>query len=169
MAATSYGYAMITYTGQNLGAGKLRRIRSGMRAALGVSLLTSLVIAAVMLVFGKWIVGCFISGTPQEIAAATQIGYGYLVVMSVCLPILYVLHVLRSCVQGAGNTVLPMVSGIAEFVMRTGAALLLPMVMGETGIYYAEVLAWLGATLILIPSYFLVMGKHQRESRESEN
>lgn len=169
MAATSYGYAMITYTGQNLGAGKLRRIRSGMRAALGVSLVTSLVIAAVMLAFGKWIVGCFISGTPQEIAAATQVGYGYLVVMSVCLPVLYVLHVLRSCVQGAGNTVLPMVSGIAEFVMRTGAALLLPAVMGETGIYYAEVLAWLGAALILIPSYFLVMRKHQRESREHGN
>ena len=160
MAALSYGYAMITYTGQNLGAGKLRRIRSGVRAAMVVSLLTSVVIAALMLIFGKWIVGCFISGTPQEIAEATQVGYGYLTVMSLCLPILYVLHVLRSCVQGAGNTVLPMVSGIAEFVMRTGAALLLPIVMGQTGIYYAEVLAWLGATLILIPSYFLVMKKH---------
>jgi len=129
-----------------------------------VSLLTSVVIAALMLIFGKWIVGCFISGTPQEIAEATQVGYGYLTVMSLCLPVLYVLHVLRSCVQGAGNTVLPMVSGVAEFVMRTGAALLLPIVMGQTGIYYAEVLAWLGATLILIPSYFLVMKKHGEKS-----
>ena len=166
MAALSYGYAMITYTGQNLGAGKIKRIRSGMRTGLGVSLVTSVVIAALRLSFGEWIVGCFISGTPQEIAEATQVGYGYLTVMSLCLPILYVLHVFRSCVQGAGNTVLPMVSGIAEFVMRTGAALLLPMVMGQTGIYYAEVLAWLGATLILIPSYFFVMKKHRRLSGE---
>ena len=79
--------------------------------------------------------------------------------MSVCLPILYVLHVVRSCIQGLGNTVLPMVSGFAEFFMRTGAALLLPLAIGESGIFYAEILAWLGADLILVPSYFLVMHK----------
>lgn len=76
--------------------------------------------------------------------------------MSVCLPVLYVLHVTRSCVQGMGNTMLPMLSGVSEFVMRTGTALLLPAVMGQAGIFYAEVLAWLGADLILVPSYFVV-------------
>ena len=92
--------------------------------------------------------------------------FTYLSIMSICLPVLYILHVTRSAVQGMGNTVLPMVSGIAEFVMRTGAALLLPMVMGQTGIYYAEVLAWLGATLILIPSYFFVLKQHRKNSPE---
>ena len=79
--------------------------------------------------------------------------------MSICLPILYILHVTRSAVQGMGNTVLPMVSGIAEFVMRTGGVLLLPALMGENGIFVAEVLAWFGADLILVPSYFLTF-KH---------
>ena len=37
-----------------------------------------------------------------------------------------------------GNTLLPMASGIAEFVMRTAIALLLPLVIQETGIYIAE-------------------------------
>ncbi len=46
-----------------------------------------------------------------------------------------------------------------EFVMRTGTALLLPAVMGQAGIFYAEVLAWLGADLILVPSYFVVSRK----------
>ena len=58
------------------------------------------------------------------------------------------------------NTVLPMVSGIAEFVMRTGGVLLLPALMGENGIFLAEVLAWFGADLILIPSYFITLRKH---------
>ena len=163
MAATSYGYAMITYAGQNLGAGNVPRIRSGLRAAMAVAMVTSGMIAGVMICFGKGIVGAFISGTPQEVAEATQIAYRYLVIMSVGLPILYVLHVSRSCVQGMGNTVLPMISGIAEFVMRTGAALLLPLVMGQTGIFYAEVLAWLGADLILVPSYFKVAKKCEEE------
>jgi Na+-driven multidrug efflux pump len=79
--------------------------------------------------------------------------------MSICLPILYILHVTRSAVQGMGNTVLPMVSGVAEFVMRTGGVLLLPMILSQDGIFIAEVLAWLGADLILIPSYFITMKK----------
>lgn len=33
VAATSYGYAMVTYVGQNLGAGKIDRIRKGVRGA----------------------------------------------------------------------------------------------------------------------------------------
>ena len=155
IAATSYGYAMIPYVGQNLGARKIERIRAGQRAAIGLAMATSCVIAAVMIGFGRWIVGCFISGTPQEVEAATQVAYRYLVTMSGCLPVLYVLHVTRSCVQGMGNTVLPMLS-VSEFVMRTGAALLLPMAMGQAGIFYAEVLAWAGADLILVPSYFVV-------------
>ena len=157
IAATSYGYAMITYVGQNLGAGKIDRIRAGMKWATTVALATSALIAAVMLVFGQHIVGAFISGTPEEVTAATQVGFTYLSIKSICLPILYILHVSRSAVQGMGNTVLPMVSGIAEFIMRTGGVLLLPALIGENGIFIAEVSAWLGADLILVPSYFIMI------------
>lgn len=159
VAATSYGYSMVTYTGQNLGAGRMERIRKGMRAAVLISLATSAVIAAVMLLGGRAILGCFISGTPKEVEQTLHIAYYYLAIMSVCLPILYILHVTRSAIQGMGNTVLPMVSGIAEFIMRAATAVLLPMVVGETGIFYAEIMAWAGADLILVCSYFIVMKK----------
>ena len=157
IAATSYGYAMITYVGQNLGAARIERIKTGMGWAIAVALATSALIAAVMLGFGQYIIGAFISGTPEEAAAATKVGVTYLSVMSICLPILYILHVTRSAVQGMGNTVLPMVTGIAEFIMRTGGVLILPALMGENGIFIAEVLAWLGADLILVPSYFVMV------------
>ena len=82
-----------------------------------------------------------------------QVAYFYLAVMSICLPILYLLHVTRSAIQGMGNTVLPMVSGIAEFLMRALTAVLLPLAVGETGIFFAEVMAWAGADIILVISY----------------
>lgn len=167
IAATSYGYAMITYVGQNLGAGKSRRIRQGTRSALVIAIATSLVIAAVMLLFGKVILSWFISGTPEETVQTMQIAYFYLAVMSACLPILYLLHVIRSCIQGLGNTLLPMVSGIAEFIMRTGTALLLPLAMGETGIFYAEPAAWLGADVILVVSWLVVSRKLPKELSEN--
>lgn len=159
VAATSYGYAMITYVGQNLGAGKIDRIRKGMRAAMLIAVVTSVVIAACMLLFGHQILGCFISGSEQEVKQTMDIAYYYLAVMSIFLPILYVLHVIRSALQGMGDTVLPMVSGVAEFVMRTGAAVLLPLMLGETGIFYAEILAWAGADVILVTSYFIRIKK----------
>ena len=74
IAATSYGYAMITYVGQNLGAGNHRRIRTGICVASVVALITSAVIAAVMLVFGRTIIASFLSGTPEEVSQALEVG-----------------------------------------------------------------------------------------------
>ena len=159
VAATSYGYAMVTYVGQNLGAKKIDRISKGMRSALIVAMVTSAVIAAAMLLFGKAILGCFISGAPEDVTATLEIAYHYLAIMSVFLPILYVLHVTRSALQGMGDTILPMASGIAEFIMRTGSAILLPLLLGEEGIFYAEILAWAGADVILVTSYYFRMKK----------
>ena len=58
-----------------------------------------------------------------------------------------------------GNTFWPMVSGIGELIMRTGAALLLPSMIGGTGVFLAEVLAWAGADVVLILSYLYLMNK----------
>jgi Na+-driven multidrug efflux pump len=162
IAATSFGYAMVTYAGQNLGAGNIGRIRSGMRVGILLSLLTSAVIAAVMIAFGKNILLLFISGNPDEVTATLDVAYYYLVLVSAFLPVLYVLHVTRSVIQGMGNTFLPMISGIAEFVMRVGTVWILPAVIGFVGAFYAEVFAWVGADLILIPSYFIVIKKWER-------
>jgi len=154
IAATSYGYAMITYVGQNLGAGKYKRIREGMRSAIIIAVITSAIIGVIMLVFGKIILGAFISGTPQEVAQTLEVAYLYLAIMSIFLPILYILHVTRAVLQGMGNTFLPMMSGVAEFVMRTAVALYLPLAVGEIGIFFAEIAAWVGADIILVVSYF---------------
>ena len=163
IAATSYGYAMITYVGQNLGAKQYQRIRQGVRSALVIALGTSVVIAAAMLLLGRVILSGFISGTPQEVAQTMDIAYFYLAVMSVSLPVLYVLHVMRSAIQGMGNTALPMLSGMVEFIMRTATALCLPLAAGEIGIFFTEPAAWLGADVVLVISYILVSRKILRE------
>ena len=167
MAAVSFGYAMITYVGQNLGARKPERIRQGVKTASILSVAVSALICALMLMLGKPILSGFISGTPEVAAQAMDVAFEYLTVMSLCLPVLYILHVVRSAIQGLGNTVIPMVSGVAEFVMRTGGVLVLSAVVGHSGVFYAEVSAWLGADLILVPGYFLLMrrifyGHHDR-------
>lgn len=168
MAAISYGYAMITYVGQNLGAGKYMRIKKGVHTGVLAGIVTSLIISAVMLIFGRTIVGAFITGTPNEIAQTCEIAFRYLAIMSIFLSTLYLLHVYRSALQGMGNTVMPMVSGIAEFVMRVGAAITLPALIGGDGIFIAEVLAWTGADVILITSYYIILKKILRKENTTD-
>ena len=152
IAATSYGFATVTYTGQNFGAKRMDRIREGLKSGLILAIATAAVLGGLLLLFGKPLLRLFISGTPQEITQTLQIAYHYLSIMSICLPILYILYVVRSTLQGLGDTVSPLLSGVAEFLMRTGCVLILPIFLGSEGIFYAEVLAWTGADLVLIPS-----------------
>lgn len=155
IAATSYGYAVTSYVGQNLGAGHTKRIRRGMRSAVLIALATSIVIAAAMLLFGKLILSLFISGTPEEIEASMAIAYHYLAIMSITLPILYMLHIYRSALMGLGDTVIPMLSGFIEMAVRMGIAMLLPLLIGQEGIFYAETGAWTGAAALLIAGYYV--------------
>lgn len=152
-AATSYGYSMSTYAGQNLGAGNIKRIRKGVRSAMLIALATSFTISFIMLLLGRYILTWFLSGDPAQIEAALEIAYHYLAIMSLFLSTLYLLYIIRSTLQGTGDTFMPFVSGIAEFVMRVGAALILPRFLGQDGIFYAEILAWIGADVILLGAY----------------
>ncbi|MBP3342442.1 MAG: MATE family efflux transporter [Peptococcaceae bacterium] len=161
-AAISYGYAVTTYVGQNLGAGKYNRIKKGVHQGAWMAILTSAVISVVMILFGEKILLLFISGTAEEVQLVLEIAYRYLVVMSCMLWVLYLLYVYRSALQGLGNTVIPMASGIIEFFMRIGAALLLPMLIGSDGIFYAEVSAWFGAAALLMISYYIYIRKYRK-------
>ena len=166
IAATSYGYAIVTYTSQNMGAGRLDRVKDGTKAASWLSLLTSLVIAVVMLAGGKLMLRGFISGTPEEISGAMYYAYRYLALMSFNLPILYILYVFRSATQGMGDTVKPMLSGVAEFFMRLAGVMLLPAILGCEGTFFAEIAAWYGADMVLIPSYFITYHKIKKSMQK---
>ena len=161
IAATSFGFAVVTYVGQNLGAGRIDRIRLGQRAAYLLAIGTSLVITAAMLLCGRFILGSFISGTPEEFESALDVAYRYLKVMSLALPLLYILYVVRSSLQGLGNASYPFISGVAELIVRVAVALILPGILGREGIFFAEVLAWLGADLVLLAGWFVTIRKHK--------
>ena len=53
MAAISYGYAVVSYVGQNLGAGEITRIKKGVHASSFLAFLTSAFISIVMFLFGR--------------------------------------------------------------------------------------------------------------------
>lgn len=167
MAAISYGYAIVTYVGQNLGAKQFDRIKSGVRVSLLISLATSIVISVAMFLFGKPILSLFLSGEQHQIEAVLEIAFHYLSIMAAMLWVLYFLYVYRSALQGLGDTLLPMLSGFAEFLMRIGAALILPIFIGQNGIFFAEIAAWSGAALLLCISYYIRIRATEKKLNEN--
>ena len=161
MAAVSYGYAITTYVGQNLGAKKYQRIRKGVRSGTYMAVLTSAFISGMMVLFGRNVLSLFVSGEPDQTRQVLDIAYKYLFIMAVFLWVLYLLYVYRSAIQGLGNTLIPLASGIAEFIMRVSVALLLPKLIGEDGIYYAEICAWSSAAVLLFVSYMIIIRKYK--------
>lgn len=163
IAAVSYGYAVTTYAGQNYGAALWERIRKGMRWAVVISLATSALIAVIMIVFGRGIAMLFISSEIPELeVAAGNTAYQYLCVMSMALPVLYLLHAYRSALQGIGNTRIPLLSGVVEFVIRVGGSVLVGMFGWQSGVFFTEVGAWLGAAVLLGAAYYYLAARLER-------
>ena len=153
-AAISYGYAISTFVAQNKGAGNNKRIKLGMGKGIAMAFATSVLISALMFLWGKDILSLFISAEEVQAEQVLQIAHHYLMIMSTFLIILYALHTYRSALQGMGDTVIPMVSGMVEFIMRVSAAIFLPRLIGQEGIFYAEILAWSGACVLLVTVYY---------------
>lgn len=156
IAAISYGYAVTTYVGQNYGAQDLKRIKHGMRTAVFLAIGTSIAVGAIMIAFGRPITLLFMSAeSPDLVAAAGNTAYLYLVVMSVSLPILYLLYVYQSALQGMGNAIIPLISGIIELFIRVSLAIAVGISGFQNGIFGAEVAAWYGSGIFLMITYYI--------------
>ena len=156
-AAISFGYSITTYCGQNLGAKRFDRIKSGMRTAAFIGFCISLTITGLIFLFGRDALKLFIEASADPEVTTVAVRYLYTMASTLCM--LYFLYVYRSALQGMGDTVMPMVSGLAEGVMRVSAAWILPLIIGPSGIYYAESSAWTGAAVLLVASYFFRIHK----------
>ena len=153
LCGTAIGAGVGTFAGQNLGAGKLERVREGLRKSAVITVCVSLCITLCMFLFGRQLLALFVDDDPQIVDQVLTYGHLLLLVLSSALWGLYLLFVHRSTLQGLGDTFIPMLSGVVELVMRITCALLLPRLIGEWGVYFAEIAAWLGAAALLIWGY----------------
>lgn len=148
-AATSYGHGILTYTAQNHGAGGNQRVREGLKSALAIGIMTALVMSGIMVFAGRSVLGVFIKETETGIEEMMRVGYQYLGVLAAGFPLLYCLYVVRACIQGMGDSVIPMLSSFMQVFMRVMCALFLTRLIGYAGVFWGEVLAWTWADLFL--------------------
>lgn len=152
LAAMAYGYALITYISQNFGAHKPDRIRSGLKSSAIIALITSAFVSLLIVGFGRSIAASFLTGDPKTVEEAANLTVQLLRVLAFTLPLLYLLHVMRSALQGLGNTMMPMVSGLAEIAGRLVLAVWGIRMLGWNAIVLTEPVAWIASDLVLVLS-----------------
>ena len=148
------GLTLLTYVGQNLGAGRYDRIKQGVKRGLVLSILVNIPMTTLM-IFAPKLLASIVLSEPDTISLTLQ----YFPIAGICMYFLGWLFVFRSSCQGMGQTVVPMFSGILEVIMRVGLVVLCGFLPGFYRIVTAEVAAWIAAWLMLMFTYFYLIKK----------
>lgn len=156
----SLGTTMATYGGQNLGAGKIDRIRQGIKSAGIIGVAYSLIALAVAFFVRVPLINLFLDEpNPDLISMAAM----HVVITIGAFSLLVFVDILRFLIQGVGFSFLAIFAGVFEMVARTIAAIFIVPKLGFLGACLASPLAWLLADLFLFPAYFYVVKKLERQ------
>ena len=165
------GTTMATYGGQNYGAGKLDRLRPGVRSALAIAALYSAVSFALLFFLGDRMSLMFMDSAttpPQLYAEVARLARQFLICNSAGYVFLAFVNILRFMIQGLGFTQQAIFAGIAEMIARCVIAFILVDRLAYNAICLSNPVAWLAADLFLIPAYFHDLKKLRRESTSLE-
>ncbi len=117
LPAFSFGQAMTTFAGQNIGAGRMDRVEKGAKQGTLVAMGISAVLAVLIVLFGRYIMGIFTSTTEL-----INLSYNMMSILIIGYIVMEVTQCLSGIMRGAGDTMTPM-----WISMVTSIALRIPM------------------------------------------
>lgn len=150
--------AISSYAAQNYGAGRIDRIREGVRASLIQLETLNLIMCIGIILLRHPIVDMFMSNATVEIYYYSDL---YLTIVAPCYFVLGLLAVYRTTIQSMQNGRAPFEACMIELVMRIAATIGLSGVLGYISLCIASPLAWFGATTLLIPVYYKMVRRYQ--------
>ena len=157
----SFGQAMGTYAGQNVGAGRLDRLKPGTRQGTAMTVLTALVLVPVIIWFGPALMDLFAPGNTELINLAMGMMYILLAVGYIAVG---VTQSLQGVIRGAGDTTspmwitifttvflrIPLAYGLVALTKSMGA----PVLTQEKMIFVSLLSVWVMGAVITVIVYF---------------
>lgn len=114
----SFGTAMTTYAGQNVGAGEYERVSKGAKQGTIMAMGTSAVIVALILLFGRYLMKIF-TNTPELV----DLSMNMMQILAVGYVAVAVTQTLSGVMRGAGDTMTPMwISMVSTIIIRVPLA-----------------------------------------------
>ncbi|HIV17574.1 MAG TPA: MATE family efflux transporter [Candidatus Alectryocaccobium stercorigallinarum] len=161
-SAVAIGFATATFVGQNYGAKRLDRVRKGIKQATVIALISAVVIMIVMIFAEKPLVGLLLDKTMEHADMALEVAYEYVAVMTEMLIAAYLMYLFKYSLQGLGNSIAPMLSGVLEVGVRIFVAYVLVDQFGSHALFYRDGAAWILAAVFMIICFIFTLKKRER-------
>jgi putative MATE family efflux protein len=136
--AMSFSQALSTFVGQNIGANKLDRIRTGLRSTIKMSGAITIATTIIIVIWGHIIMSLF-----TKDSQVIRIGDQYLTIVSIFYILFTMMFIYTGIMRGAGDTFIPMFfSLISLWLIRIPLAYFLSKRIGSEGIWWAIPAGW---------------------------
>ena len=147
---TTLGNGISNFTAQNIGAGKMERVRSGFKAGLKLVWMLCLPIVALYLLGGRMLVNIFMN-EPSEAAMASGVQF-----LRIVSPFYFVVScklVSDGVLRGAGLMKEFMAATFTDLILRVGLAVVLSKALGAVGVWCAWPIGWSIAMVMSVIFY----------------
>lgn len=141
--------AVSTFCGQNLGAGKLDRVRGGLKRGVFLGVLYGLLAGLILIFAGRTLSLLFLSKGDVAVLDASA---KYLRCMGFFFWSLGILNVFRMTTQSIGFSGRAILSGTLEMIARIAVSTVFVPLFGYTAICFADQAAWLSACFYIVPT-----------------
>ena len=159
----SIGAALATYTGQNYGAGNMKRVKEGFRHGMLLSAIFTLLMMVAYQLLSEPIMRLFVKETE-----VITMGAQALRLTSWFYIFLAVIYMSRGVLNGIGDALFASINGIVEVICRIGLPLLLVLIpgIGLWSIWWTAGVTWLISGLSCLMRYFVWRRKAEAQIAE---
>lgn len=158
-----FGMTMATFSGQNYGAGKYARIREGLKCAMLIIAVWSVLVLIAAWTVSPWLVTAITDTKTAEIIETASL---YLKIDTILYIVCGSISAFRNLLQGIGDHKTPLISSGLELVGKVLAAYLLAPAIGYMGIILTEPIVWV---VMAIPLYVQVFRFFKTIPKEETN
>ncbi len=135
----SLGAAVASFTGQNVGAGNIDRVKKGMKSATVLILIFSLIMLPMLFYGGEYMMRLF---TKKEDFEVVTYGVQGIRITSFFYSFVGMIFITRNFLSGSGDIQVPMVMGFTEVICRVAFSSFLAAQLGFRGIFWATAITW---------------------------
>lgn len=163
MVLINMSNAVSGYTAQNIGAGKLDRVKKGIFASLKMAIGYSLAALVLVWVLGKTMIGWFMSSSADlsARAAVLDVGTTYMHVVGASYLIFGMLIISSGFLRGIGYMRGYFIITFFDLIVRVSGSYILADVIGYNAIWWAIPLGW--SVGVLLSAIIIIKGNYRRQ------
>ena len=154
-----------SFSSQNLGANKPKRISKGLKAGVIISLIIAVPLALVYVFAGKYLLLAFLEHPTGE---AMKVGSRFLLFVAPFYPVVAIKVIADGSMRGMGKMLPFATTTFVDLILRVVAAVVLAKPMGTDGIWVSWPIGWGVSTVLSIVLYVFVMKKVNKSAKTAE-